>query len=152
MDGKNDNHTIPIDLERFQKLIEESPYTQKELANLVHIGESEFSRWKGGERGLTCSQIARICSALHCSAGWLIGIDEKKTSNGYGCQFEIAGLATDLPPLVRASLLALLYALSTPDNLDLVSNSLDLFSKSVKKNFKTKPKKSRSKSKPSLPE
>ncbi len=149
---KNDNQIIPVDLERLQKLVEESPYTQKELANIVHISESAFSKWKVGDRKISRAQIVRLCSALYCNPGWLIGVDEKRTPNGYGCQFEIAGISSDLPPLVRSCLLTLLYTLSNPNDLDLVESSLDLFSKSVKNTLKTKQKKTRSKSKPRLPE
>lgn len=147
MDKNTDDPTIPIDIERLKTLLDESPYKQNELAQIMHISESEFSKWKLGVRGMSRSQIIRISTLLYCNPGWLIGVDDKRTPNGHNGQYELATLSSTLPLVIRSSLLTLVHLLSEKSSGNFIEEALTLFVSLVNKMYIRK-----SKRKPSLPE
>ena len=64
--------------EKIAKLLEEHGMTQRELAEKVGVTEVSMSRYIKGERIPKAPLIAKIAEALHTSANYLVGIEEKE--------------------------------------------------------------------------
>ena len=58
--------------ERIQALMEESDYTQKELASMVGVTESAMSRYINNDRVPKSNIIANLATALNTTSDYLI--------------------------------------------------------------------------------
>ena len=59
--------------ERFRHLVEESPYTQRQIAMLCNITEASLSRYINGERVPKAEILANLATALHTTTDYLLG-------------------------------------------------------------------------------
>ena len=58
--------------DRIQALMEESEYTQKELASMVGVTESTMSRYISGDRTPKSNIVANLATALNTTSDYLI--------------------------------------------------------------------------------
>ena len=66
--GENNNFA-----ERFRHLVEESPYTQRQIAMLCNITEASLSRYMNGERIPKAEILANLATTLHTTTDYLLG-------------------------------------------------------------------------------
>lgn len=60
--------------ERVAIAIKESSYTQKELAKLLEISESNITNWKKGTNLPSVETLYKLCKILGESADYLLGL------------------------------------------------------------------------------
>jgi transcriptional regulator with XRE-family HTH domain len=68
---------MPIRGDRLREARERQGFSQRELAERCHIGESQIFRYENGKGDPSADYLARIARELRVSADWLIGLDEK---------------------------------------------------------------------------
>lgn len=59
---------------RISDAIKESKYTQKEIADMLHISESNITNWKKGENLPSVEVLYKLCILLDESADYLLGL------------------------------------------------------------------------------
>ena len=62
--------------ERLTETLSASPYTQKQLAEMLGLQESNISNWKKGINLPSVEVLYRLCIILHESADYLLGLDD----------------------------------------------------------------------------
>ena len=62
-----------IFIERFTKLLNESRYSKKQIAELCHTTEASLSRYVNGERMPKPEILANLATALHTTTDYLLG-------------------------------------------------------------------------------
>ena len=73
--------------QRISEEIKESPYTQKQIAKILGISESNITNWKKGENLPSVDILYKLCQILEVSADYLLGLEDEtgsKTYNNYG--------------------------------------------------------------------
>lgn len=73
--------------ERISEEIKTSPYTQKQIAQLLGISESNITNWKKGENLPSVDILFKLCQILDVSADYLLGLEDEtgsKTYNNFG--------------------------------------------------------------------
>ncbi len=60
--------------ERITETIKNSGYTQKQLANLLNISESNITNWKKGDNFPSLDILYKLCIILQESADYLLGL------------------------------------------------------------------------------
>ena len=74
---------------RLRDLREDADKTQKEIAALLGIDQSDYSKIESGKRYFTFEQCKRIAVALETSMDYLAGLtDEKKALSPQAVNFE----------------------------------------------------------------
>lgn len=76
--------------ERINTAIKTSGYTQKQIAQILHISESNITNWKRGENLPSVEILYKLCLILQESADYLLGLEDEtgsKTYNNYGIQY-----------------------------------------------------------------
>ena len=68
---------------RITDAINESKYTQKEIANLLNISESNNTNWKKGRNLPSVDVLYRLCILLNESADYLIGLEDESGTKTY---------------------------------------------------------------------
>lgn len=61
--------------ERIAESIKSSGYTQKEIAKMLNISESNITNWKKGDNLPSIDILYKLCVILHESADYLLGLD-----------------------------------------------------------------------------
>lgn len=61
--------------ERIAESIKSSGYTQKEIAKMLNISESNITNWKKGDNLPSIDILYKLCIILHESADYLLGLD-----------------------------------------------------------------------------
>ncbi len=61
--------------ERITDSIKSSGYTQKDIAKMLNISESNISNWKKGDNLPSVDILYKLCIILHESADYLLGLD-----------------------------------------------------------------------------
>ena len=62
-----------IFIERFKELLNESQYSQKQIAELCHTTEASLSRYVNGERMPKPEVLANLATALNTTTDYLLG-------------------------------------------------------------------------------
>ncbi len=62
--------------ERIGNAIKQSGYTQKQIAQLLHISEGNITNWKKGEHLPSVDILYKLCILLDESADYLLGLDD----------------------------------------------------------------------------
>lgn len=62
-----------IFIERFKELLNESQYSQKQIAELCHTTEASLSRYVNGERMPKPEVLANLATALQTTTDYLLG-------------------------------------------------------------------------------
>ena len=62
--------------ERLTEVLKTSKYTQKQIAEMLGLQESNISNWKKGENLPSVEILYRLCFILHESADYLLGLDD----------------------------------------------------------------------------
>ena len=73
--------------ERITTAIKNSGYTQKQIAQVLNISESNITNWKRGENVPSLEILYKLCIILQESADYLLGLEDEtgsKTYNNYG--------------------------------------------------------------------
>lgn len=69
---------------RISESIKQSGYTQKQIAQILNISESNITNWKKGENLPSVDILYKLCVLLDESADYLLGLEDetgKKTQN-----------------------------------------------------------------------
>lgn len=61
--------------ERITDSIKSSGYTQKDIAKMLNISESNISNWKKGDNLPSVDILYKLCIILHESADYLLGLE-----------------------------------------------------------------------------
>lgn len=61
--------------ERIAESIKSSGYTQKDIAKMLNISESNITNWKKGDNLPSIDILYKLCIILHESADYLLGLD-----------------------------------------------------------------------------
>ncbi|QMT16121.1 helix-turn-helix transcriptional regulator [Planococcus maritimus] len=67
--------------ERIKALRKKSSFTQKQLANKVHVSSQVISNWERGYSTPDSEDAKNLATALDCTADYLLGREEKKKSD-----------------------------------------------------------------------
>ncbi len=59
-----------------RELREDKGLTQKEIANLLHIDQSYYSKYERGIRPLPISHLILLCQFYHVSADYILGLPD----------------------------------------------------------------------------
>lgn len=73
--------------ERIAEEIKISPYSQKQIAQLLGISESNITNWKKGENLPSVDILYKLCQILEVSSDYLLGLEDEtgsKTYNNFG--------------------------------------------------------------------
>lgn len=62
--------------ERITEALKQSNYTQKELAQMLNISESNISNWKKGQNLPSVDILYKLCIILDESADYLLGLED----------------------------------------------------------------------------
>ena len=62
--------------ERITEELKYSKYTQKEIAEALHISQGNISNWKKGENIPSLEIFYRLCALLDVSADYLLGLKD----------------------------------------------------------------------------
>lgn len=63
--------------ERISDAINESKYSQKEIAKLLNISESNITNWKKGQNLPSVEILYKLCILLNESADYLLGLEDE---------------------------------------------------------------------------
>lgn len=63
--------------ERISETIKQSNYTQKQIAQILNISESNISNWKKGENLPSVDILYKLCILLDESADYLLGLEDE---------------------------------------------------------------------------
>ena len=66
-----------IFIKRFSKLLNESKYSKKQIAQLCHTTEASLSRYLSGDRMPQPEILANLATALNTTTDYLLGKSEK---------------------------------------------------------------------------
>ena len=75
---------------RMSEVIKNSVYSQKEIAKLLNISESNITNWKKGENLPSLDILYKLCLLLEESADYLLGLndyDGNKIVNSFNNSF-----------------------------------------------------------------
>ena len=61
--------------ERIAESIKSSGYTQKDIAKMLNISESNITNWKKGDNLPSIDILYKLCVILYESADYLLGLD-----------------------------------------------------------------------------
>ena len=64
--------------ERIRELREKNHLTQSQLAKKLYVTRSSINAWEMAISVPSTDKIADLCSILHTTAGYLLGIDEQE--------------------------------------------------------------------------
>lgn len=62
---------------RIKETIEASDYTQKQIAKILNISESNITNWKKGENLPSVDILYKLCLLLNESADYLLGLEDE---------------------------------------------------------------------------
>ncbi|MDE7082951.1 MAG: helix-turn-helix domain-containing protein [Clostridia bacterium] len=62
--------------ERIATAIKQSNYSQKQLAEILEISESNITNWKNGENLPSVEVLYKLCKILDESADYLLGLED----------------------------------------------------------------------------
>lgn len=65
---------------RIEEEIKNSKYTQKQIANLLKISESNITNWKKGDNLPSLEVLYQLCILLNVSADYLLGLEDESGS------------------------------------------------------------------------
>lgn len=65
--------------EKIEIAIKSSQYTQKEIAKILNISESNITNWKKGDNLPSVELLYKLCILLDESADYLLGLEKKDT-------------------------------------------------------------------------
>ncbi len=63
--------------ERIGEAIKQSDFTQKQIAQILHISEGNITNWKTGKNLPSVDILYKLCKLLDESADYLLGLDEE---------------------------------------------------------------------------
>ena len=69
--------------ERIKEAIKSSNYTQKEIAKILKISESNITNWKKGDNLPSIEILYRLCILLEESADYLLGLEDDTGNKTY---------------------------------------------------------------------
>lgn len=78
----NMNGTKSIFTRRVNELMEQTSYTQKQVAELAGITEAAFSRYMNSQRVPKPAILANIANILHTTTDYLLGMDDRYNDFG----------------------------------------------------------------------
>lgn len=73
--------------QRITEELKNARYSQKEIAQILHISESNITNWKRGQNLPSVDILYKLCVLLEVSADYLLGLEDEsgsKTYNNYG--------------------------------------------------------------------
>ncbi|MGN1062671.1 MAG: helix-turn-helix domain-containing protein [Candidatus Scatosoma sp.] len=73
--------------QRITEAIKASKYSQKQIAQILNISESNITNWKKGENLPSVDILYKLCLILEESSDYLLGLEDEtgsKTYNNYG--------------------------------------------------------------------
>ena len=62
---------------RIREALQQCEYTQKELAEMLNIRESNITNWKKGENCPSLEVLYKLCLLLDESADYLLGLEDE---------------------------------------------------------------------------
>ncbi len=62
---------------RIAEAIKNSNYSQKEIAKILNISESNITNWKKGENLPSVDLLYKICILLNESSDYLLGLEDE---------------------------------------------------------------------------
>lgn len=68
---------------RINELLNRTKMTQKELAELINVSETNLSRYLSGQRSINIETLSNIATALHTTTDYLLGKTDKVDDLGY---------------------------------------------------------------------
>lgn len=71
---------------RICEVIKSSGYTQKEIAKILHISESNITNWKKGENLPSVDILYRLCVLFKESADYLLGLENEDGTKTYNIE------------------------------------------------------------------
>lgn len=72
--------------QRIKDAITQSTYTQKQIAKILNISESNITNWKKGDNYPSLELLYKLCLLLEVTSDYLLGLeneDGSKTYNNY---------------------------------------------------------------------
>lgn len=69
--------------ERVAETIKNSKYSQKQIAKILGISESNITNWKKGENLPSVDILYRLCILLEESADYLLGLEDETGAKTY---------------------------------------------------------------------
>ena len=73
--------------QRITEELKNAQYSQKEIAQILHISESNITNWKRGQNLPSVDILYKLCVLLEVSADYLLGLEDESGSkiyNNYG--------------------------------------------------------------------
>lgn len=69
--------------ERITETIKNSKYSQKQIAKILGISESNITNWKKGENLPSVDILYRLCILLEESSDYLLGLEDETGAKTY---------------------------------------------------------------------
>ena len=67
-------------MNRLKELRQEKKLSQKEIADLLEVGEKTISRWENGENAIKSDKAQQLADYFKVGVGYLLGDDERRTT------------------------------------------------------------------------
>lgn len=61
--------------QRIKEAISQSPYTQKQIATILNISESNITNWKNGDNYPSLEILYKLCLLLEVTSDYLLGLE-----------------------------------------------------------------------------
>lgn len=68
---------------RFAEVLNQSKYSQKELAAMLNISESNITHWKNGANLPSVDILYKLCFIFEESADYLLGLEDESGTKIY---------------------------------------------------------------------
>lgn len=69
--------------ERIKYVLDESQYTQKQIAQLLNISEGNITNWKKGDNLPSIDILYKLCLILKVSSDYLLGLENEDGTKTY---------------------------------------------------------------------
>lgn len=69
--------------QRIKEVIDESDYTQKQIAQKLNISEGNITNWKNGDNLPSIYILYQLCILLNISADYLLGLEDENGTKTY---------------------------------------------------------------------
>lgn len=72
---------IPLSFRRIRDLREDNDYTQKEIADHLHMQRNVYRRYELGEREIPTWAVIKLAKLYECSTDYLLGLTDRPERN-----------------------------------------------------------------------
>lgn len=69
--------------QRIKEALDESAYTQKQIAQLLNISEGNITNWKKGDNLPSIEILYNLCILLNISSDYLLGLENEDGTKTY---------------------------------------------------------------------